>query len=152
MVINESNKPSERIISLRNKTMSGDRYLSIEQAKIITRVYQQNEDLPVILKRATALALSLSEIPIAIDPEEFIVGNRTPDNRAGVMFPESGLRWLLNEIESLPERPQDPFKVRPEDAEYFKEIIEPFWRGKNLEDEIYGTYGEELSAIEKVVK
>lgn len=132
--------------------MSGDRYLSIEQAKIITRVYQQNEDLPVILKRAMALALSLSEIPIAIDPEEFIVGNRTPDNRAGVMFPESGLRWLLNEIESLPVRPQDPFNVRPEDAEYFKEIIEPFWRGKTLEDDIYSTYGEELSAIEKVVK
>ena len=150
--LNLNLSPSDRIISLRNKTMSGDRYLSIEQAKIITRVYQQNEDLPVILKRAMALALSLSEIPIAIDPDEYIVGNRTPDNRAGVMFPESGLRWLLNEIESLPGRPQDPFKVRPDDAEFFKNIIEPFWRGKTLEDDIYFTYGEELSAIEKVVK
>jgi pyruvate formate-lyase/glycerol dehydratase family glycyl radical enzyme len=150
--LNLNLNPSDRIVSLRNKTMSGDRYLSIEQAKIITRVYQQNEDLPVALKRAIALAQSLSEIPIAIDPEEFIVGNRTPDNRAGVMFPEAGLRWLLTEIESLPRRPQDPFKVRPEDAEYFKEIIEPFWRGKTLEDDIYNQYGEELSAIEKVVK
>jgi pyruvate formate-lyase/glycerol dehydratase family glycyl radical enzyme len=144
--------PTDRILSLRNKTMAGDRYLSIEQAKIITRVYQQNEELPIILKRAEALAASLSEISIAIDPEEFIVGNRTPDNRAGVMFPEAGLRWLLNEIESLPRRPQDPFKVRPEDAAYFKEIIEPFWRGKTLEDDIFNNYGEELSAIEKVVK
>ena len=143
--------PTNRILSLRNKTLSSVRYLSIEQAKIITRVYQQNEDLPVILKRAEALAISLSEMPIAIDPEELIVGNRTPDNRAGVVFPEAGINWLLNEIETLPGRQQDPFNVRPNDVIYFKELMEPYWRGKTLEDDIYRSYGEEISAIEKVV-
>lgn len=145
-------KPSERILSLKNKTLSSVRYLSIEQAKIITRVYQKNEDLPVILKRSEALAASLSEMPIAIDPEEFIVGNRTPDIRAGVVFPEAGINWLVNEIESLAGRPQDPFNVRQDDILYFKEIIEPSWRGKTLEDDIYRSFGEEISAIEKVVK
>src|SRR5450759_5605709 len=94
-------KPSERILSLKNKTLSSVRYLSIEQAKIITRVYQKNEDLPVIFKRSEALAASLSEMPIAIDPEEFIVGNRTPDSRAGVVFPEAGINWLDKVIESM---------------------------------------------------
>ena len=70
-------KPTERIISLREKTISAERFLSIEQAKIITRVYRQNEDLPIIIKRAKALAKSLDEISISIDPEELIVGNRT---------------------------------------------------------------------------
>lgn len=143
---------SERILSLRNKTLSSIRYLSIEQAKIITRVYQQNEGLPVILKRSEALAKSLSEMSITIDPEEFIVGNRTPDIRAGVVFPEAGIRWLVNEIETLPFRPQDPFNVRQKDTSYFKETLEPYWCGKTLEDNIYGTFGEEISAIEKVVK
>lgn len=145
-------KPSERILSLKNKTLSSVRYLSIEQAKIITRVYIKNEDLPVILKRSEALAASLSEMPIAIDPEELIVGNRTPDSRAGVVFPEAGINWLVNEIESLPVRPQDPFNVRQNDILYFKEIIEPYWRGKTLEDDIYRSFGEEISAIGKVVK
>jgi len=145
-------KVSERIISLKNKTMSCERYLSIEQAKIITRVYQENEDLPVILKRAKALAQSLIEMPIAIDQEELIVGNRTPDIRAGVVFPEAGINWLKNEIETLPERPQDPFHIRSDDVSHFKEVIEPYWRGKTLEDDIYRSYGTEISAIEKVVK
>ena len=145
-------KPSERILSLKNKTLSSLRFLSLEQAKIITRVYQQNEDLPVILKRAEALAHALIEMPIAIDPEELIVGNRTPDIRAGVVFPEAGINWLKNEIETLPDRPQDPFNVSPDDITYFKNTIEPFWRGKTLEDDIYNSYGNEISAIEKVVK
>jgi len=125
-------KPTDRIITLKNKTLSAVRYLSIEQAKIITRIYKQNADLPVILKRAKALAQSLIEMPIAIDPEELIVGNRTPEMRAGVVFPEAGINWLKNELETLPERPQDPFKVKDADKEYFKEIIEPFWNGKTL--------------------
>lgn len=144
--------PSQRIQSLRNKTMSADRYLSIEQAKLITLSYQQNENLPVVLKRAEALAKSLSEIPVAIDPEELIVGNRTPDSRAGVVFPEAGINWLVNEIETLPCRPQDPFKVKPDDIVYFKEVIVPFWKGKTLEDDIYRSYGKEISSIESVVK
>jgi len=145
-------KPTPRILSLKNKTLNSERYLSIEQAKIITRIYQENESLPVNIKRAKALAASLLEMPIAIDPEELIIGNRTPDNRAGVVFPEAGINWLMKEIDSLHERPQDPFKVRKEDAVYFREKIEPFWRGKTLEDDIYKQYGEEISSIEKVVK
>jgi pyruvate formate-lyase/glycerol dehydratase family glycyl radical enzyme len=145
-------KATDRIISLKNKTLSTVRYLSIEQAKIITRIYQHNEDQPVILNRAKALAQSLIEMPIAIDPEELIVGNRTPDMRAGVVFPEAGINWIKNELDTLPYRPQDPFQVKPADKTYFKEIIEPFWRGKTLEDDIYSSYVEEITAIENVVK
>ncbi len=145
-------KPTSRILSLKNKTLNSERYLSIEQAKIITRIYKENESLPVILKRAKALAASLFEMPIAIDPEELIVGNRTPDIRAGVVFPEAGINWLVKEIGTLPQRPQDPFNVRNEDAVCFKEVIEPYWRGKTLEDDIYKLHGPEISAIEKVVK
>jgi len=89
---------------------------------------------------------------IAIDPEELIVGNRTPDNRAGVVFPEAGIEWLAKEIDTLPDRSQDPFLVRNEDAVYFKTIIQPYWHDKTLEDDIYRYYGKEISAIEKVVK
>jgi pyruvate formate-lyase/glycerol dehydratase family glycyl radical enzyme len=145
-------KGTDRIIALKNKTLSAARYLSIEQAKIITRIYQENESLPIILKRAKALAASLLELPIAIEAEELIVGNRTPDIRAGVVFPEAGINWLKSELESLPDRPQDPFKVKQADKEYFKEIIEPFWRGKTLEDDIYSSAGASITSIEKVVK
>ena len=144
--------PSERILSLRKKTIESDRYLSIGQAKIITRIYKQKKEQPVILKRSEALAASLMEISISIDPEELIVGNRTPDIRAGVVFPEAGIKWLKNEFDSLHLRAQDPFNVRKRDATYFKKYLEPFWIGKTLEDNIYTSFGEEISALEKVVK
>ncbi len=145
-------KPTPRILSLRNKTLSSTRFLSIEQAKIITRIYQENENLPVNIKRAIALASSLSEMQISIDPEEIIVGNRTPESRGGVVFPEAGISWLAKEIDTLHDRQQDPFFVKTEDAIYFKTKIEPYWRGKTLEDDIYSSFGKEISAIEKVVK
>jgi pyruvate formate-lyase/glycerol dehydratase family glycyl radical enzyme len=145
-------KCSPRILSLRNKTLSSQRYLSIEQAKIITRIYKENGHLPVNIIRAKALAASLEEMQIVIDPEELIVGNRTSDIRAGVVFPEAGIDWLVKEIDTLPYRAQDPFLVRKEDVVYFKTKIEPFWTGKTLEDDIYKLYGKEISAIEKVVK
>lgn len=143
---------TERIKSLRQKTLSAERFLSTEQAKIITRVYRENQDLPVILKRAKSLAQTLLEIPIIIDPEELIAGNRTPDIRAGIVFPEAGISWVADELENLPFRKQDPFNVKDEDKSIFKEEIEPFWRGKTLEDDIYRAYGSEIKAIEKVVK
>ena len=106
---------TERIISLRQKTLTAERFLSIEQAKIITRIYREFEDDPIILKRARSLSASLRDMSIAIDPEELIVGNRTPDIRAGVVFPEAGISWIKKELSSLPFRPQDPFNVKNED-------------------------------------
>ena len=144
--------PNTRISYLKNTTLSAERFLSIEQAAIITGVYRANEEMPVILKRAKALAESLDKISIAIDPAELIVGNRTKEIRAGVVFPEAGISWLSREIDELHLRPQDPFKVRDKDKEYFRKVIEPFWKGQTLEDNIYSEYGEQIKAIERVVK
>ncbi|HEC45072.1 MAG TPA: formate C-acetyltransferase/glycerol dehydratase family glycyl radical enzyme [Bacteroides sp.] len=145
-------KTKSRITSLKQKTIDHKRYLSLEQALIITDVYKRNENDPVTLKRAKSLSESLRKLNITIDPEELIVGNRTPDSRAGVVFPEAGISWLSKEIEDLPNRPQDPFHVKQKDIEIFRNEIEPYWKGKTLEDEIYDNHGEELRAIEKVVK
>jgi pyruvate formate-lyase/glycerol dehydratase family glycyl radical enzyme len=152
MIDIQKTEPTERILSLKRKTLSAVKYISVDQAKIITQVYKRNEDQSIILKRAKALAEALRKMPISIDPEELIVGNRTPDIRAGVVFPEAGISWLSNEIESLLTRSQDPFNVRKEDIFSFKELIQPYWQGKSLEDNIYSAYGKEIKNIETVVK
>lgn len=144
--------PTPRIKSLLSRTLSAERFLSLEQALIIARVYRENEANPVIMKRALSLAASLKEIRIEIDPDEIIVGNRAPGIRAGVVFPEAGISWLEKEIHTLHERPQDPFNVRNEDIKLFFEEIVPYWKGKTLEDDIYSLCGDEIKAIEKVVK
>ena len=46
--------------------------------------------------------------------------------KAGVVFPECGIAWLEDELDSLPVRGQDPFFVRPEDADYIREVLLPY--------------------------
>ncbi|WP_352427411.1 pyruvate formate lyase family protein, partial [Enterocloster asparagiformis] len=96
-----------RIGRLKERMLSEPRYASIEQAKIITKTYQANEEKPRIIQRALALKAALEQMEIRVEPEELIVGNRTAGVRYGVVFPESGSSWVDREFETLPTRPQD---------------------------------------------
>lgn len=143
---------SERIDILKERMLDEERYMSIEQALIITDVYQENLGKPVIMKRALALRAALEKLEIHIEPEELIVGNRTKGVRGGVVFPESGISWIDKEIESLETRPQDKFKVHPEDIVLFREKILPFWKGHALEDIVNQTAGSGINKISTVAK
>ncbi|WP_028044633.1 glycyl radical protein [Candidatus Stoquefichus massiliensis] len=143
---------TKRIDILKEKMLESPRYASIEQARIITRIYQENETLSIPKKRALSLKAALEELEIGVEKEELIVGNRTKGVRYGVIFPESGCSWVNEEMESLPTRPQDQFIVRDEDIHEFKEVIYPYWQGHSMEDVIKQNYGEQINAISKVVK
>ena len=141
-----------RITLLKEKMLNEPRYVSIEQARIITRIYQENESLSIPKKRALSLKAALEELEIGVEKEELIVGNRTKGVRYGVVFPESGCSWVNKEFETLPTRPQDKFRIKKEDVKEFKEIIYPYWQDRSLEDVIKENYREEINAIAKVVK
>lgn len=141
-----------RIQHLKARMFEEKRYASIEQARIITKVYQAHEGDSIPKKRALALKASLEEIAIGFDREELIVGNRSKGVRAGVVFPESGSAWVNREFETLPSRPQDRFAIREDDIQEFREKIYPYWHHRSLEDAIYGSYSDEIASIAKVVK
>jgi len=143
---------THRIDVLKEKMLDAPRYASIEQARIITKVYQDNEELSVPKKRALSLKAALEELEIGVEPEELIVGNRTKGVRYGVVFPESGCSWVNREFETLPTRPQDKFLVKEEDIQEFREKIYPYWNGRSMEDVIKNHYGKEINAMAKVVK
>lgn len=141
-----------RIDTLLKKMQNEKRFASIEQARIITDSYRRSEGEPRIIQRALALKAALEKIEIAVEQEERIVGNRTAGARWGVVFPESGSKWVNREFEMLPMRDQDRFNVRKEDIEEFRRDIFPYWQGKSLEDVLQSRAGEELDALRKVVK
>ena len=134
----------QRIQNLKTKMLSQPRYVSIEQALIITKTYQENEQDSKQVKRAKALYNALTQIEIGIEPDELIVGNRTKGVRYGVVFPESGISWVDREFETIPTRPQDKFLVRQEDIRTFREQIVPYWKGKSLEDIVHDRAGDEI--------
>ena len=141
-----------RIEVLKTRMLEQPRYVSIEQALIITKTYQEHETDSKQVKRAWSLYNALTQIEIGIEPEELIVGNRTKGVRYGVIFPESGISWVDREFETIPTRPQDKFLVHPEDIETFRKVIVPYWKGKSLEDIVHQRIGDEISEISKVVK
>lgn len=143
---------TKRIDILKEKMLDAPRYASIEQARIITRVYKESGALSVPKKRALSLKAALEELEIGVEKEELIVGNRTKGVRYGVVFPESGCSWVNKEFETLPTRPQDKFLVKEEDIKEFRESIYPYWNGKSMEDVIKHNYGKEINAMAKVVK
>jgi formate C-acetyltransferase len=144
--------PSPRILRQKEAVLAVERHLSIEQAIIITESYRVHEGEERPLQRAQALRAALEGIGIAIDGDELLVGNRTRGVRDGVVFPEAGISWLEKEIDELSSREQDPFMVRGEDRQRFFSDILPYWKGRTLEDQIYGQVGSEITALAKVVK
>ncbi len=138
--------------SYRRMIMSEERIVCMDQSVSITDVYRESPDEPVVVQRALSFARSLREIPIRIDPEELIVGNRTPGIRSGVVFPEAGLSWLEREFDILETREQDRFSKTDEDRKILFDTLLPFWKGRTLEDYIDRKMGKEIKAIGKVVK
>lgn len=143
---------SDRIKTLKQEMLAEPRYATIEQARIITKSYQQTEGQPRCIQRAMALKAALEQMTIRIEPDERIVGNRTPGVRGGVVFPETGASWVAKEFDSLPTRPQDRFLIRQEEVEEFRNQILPYWKGRSLEDQVRQAVGPQVDAIAKVVK
>ncbi len=125
-----------RISRLKNKILSTERKLYIERARLITESWQQTEGDPTIIRKAKALRHILRHMTIEIDPDELIVGNRSPLPRMGVVSPEMAVEWIDQELETLPTRPQDSFAVDPRDIEELRHEIFPYWRGRTLYDQV----------------
>ena len=128
--------PGERIVRLKEYILGTRRKLFIQPARIETESYKQTEREPSIVRRAKAFRDIARGIEIRIHPDELIVGNRSPLPRMGVVTPSAAVSWVDRELDTLPERPQDPFDVDPQDIDELRRQVFPYWRGETLEDQV----------------
>lgn len=123
-----------RIQRVRDGVLQHEPSVCHERAAIVTDVYRRLAgELPTILLRAHALAAVLDGMSIFIAPDELVVGNQASRPRAAPLFPEYSWDWLLEELDSLPQRTADRFAVPPETRDALLEIL-PQWRGKSFRD------------------
>ena len=124
---------SERMSALREKVITIKPSVCTERALFYTRAYSENEDKPVIIKRALALEMTLKGMTIFIDDGELIVGNQSSQHRAAPIFPEYAVDWLPAEMNELDKRPGDAFYIT---ETHKKELVEiaSWWKGKTLYD------------------
>ncbi|MDR1519502.1 MAG: hypothetical protein LBU23_05080, partial [Planctomycetota bacterium] len=86
--------PSPRVLRLKESFLSRQPRMCCDRALIYTEVYQNCENLPVVLKRAAALRETLVRMPIFIEPEEVIMGHFASRPRAAEVFPEVNMAFM----------------------------------------------------------
>jgi pyruvate formate-lyase/glycerol dehydratase family glycyl radical enzyme len=125
---------SNRIQKLKSELFENRREVSLERALLYTESYKQTEGESSIIRRAKATAHILNNVEISIRDEELIVGNRTLKPRTGIISPEMDPYWINNELDTIDNRPQDPFFISVEDKNIYREVLYPYWTGKSLKD------------------
>lgn len=117
-----------------------------ERAQHYTRVYQENMDKPIPVRRALALAWHLANRTIWIKHDELIIGNQASEVRAAPIFPEYTVSWIEKEIDDLADRPGAGFSVSEENKRVLHQIC-PWWRGQTVQDRCYGMFTDEQKAL-----
>lgn len=131
-----------RLQRLRNRYLEARPSVSIYRALAFTDVVKNNPGLPPILLRAKAFRRACETAPILIQPEELIVGHPCGKPRAGAFSPDIAWRWVVEELDTMSTRPQDPFVISEEDKKVIREEIAPFWEGRSLDEICEAQYRE----------
>lgn len=126
---------SERVRKLRNKSIAAQPSICMERGKIVTESYQTTRGEPQVMRRAIAMRDVLSQMSLVLDEDELIIGNQASRIKAAPLFPEFGIDFLVNEIDSFEKRPYDRFEVDEHTKQVIREIA-PFWRGYTHEDRV----------------
>ncbi len=147
LLTEKSNQVSGRIAKLREKVLSTKPSVCTERALFYTDVYRENEDKPIIIKRALALKKTFEEMTIFIDEGELIVGNQSSQHRAAPIFPEYAVDWLPQEMNELDKRLGDAFFITEKHKEELIEIAN-WWKGKVLYDKGRALMSEELRNLQ----
>jgi pyruvate formate-lyase/glycerol dehydratase family glycyl radical enzyme len=147
LLTKDSSQVTERISALREKILSIKPSICTERAKFYTRAYRENEEQPVIIKRALALEKTLKGMTIFIDEGELIAGNQSSRHRAAPIFPEYAVDWLLKEMDDLDKRSGDAFFITEEHKKNLIEIA-AWWKGKVLFDRGRALMSQELRDLQ----
>lgn len=138
---------TDRINRLRDQFWKNDPELDICRALIYTRVYQENESEDVAIRHAKALLAYMREKPLVIGNDELIIGTEGAKHRSAVVCPEICYQWIIDEMDTMSTRAQDPYQISAETKAALKNIIIPYWKGKSMEDYCMANMSDELKSV-----
>lgn len=134
--------PTERHQLLKMNYLRQRPTISIHRARAITEIARANPGLPRIELRAKAFRRCCETAPLVIQDHELIVGAPNGAPRAGAFSPDISWRWLRDELDTIGNRPQDPFFVAEEDKKILREKIFPYWQGRSVDEYCEAQYRE----------
>ncbi|WP_311491521.1 choline trimethylamine-lyase [uncultured Anaerococcus sp.] len=134
------NGPTQRLVDLKANFLKQVPAITLHRAKVVTEMTRQNPGMPKIVLRAKAFRKNCEQAPLVIQDKELIVGSPCGSPRAGAFSPDISWRWLRDELDTIGDRPQDPFYISEEDKEYCRNVLFPFWEGQSLDEHCEDQY------------
>ncbi|UCC13114.1 MAG: glycyl radical protein [candidate division WOR-3 bacterium] len=134
---------TERILRLRQKSITTQPYVSSERAQLLTEFYKKHlrENTSPPVTRALAFKYILEHKEIFIDDGELIVGERGPGPRGAPTYPELCCH-TLQDLDILNSRKKTRFQVSDDARKTYETIIIPFWQGKTLREKLFNAMSE----------
>ena len=121
--------------------------ISYERARIWTESFKRTEGQPAAIRTAQAFYDTCNELCVNIFEGELIVGASGEFRKCGILTPEFAWKWVDDEMDNFPSRPQDPYEMTDEQRKFVRENIFPYWKGKSVEDAFLARTSEETKKI-----
>ena len=91
---------TERVDRMKKRYMDSIPRVDSQRAVLVTESYMKTEAEPMVLRRAKALKKIFEEIGVFIADDELIVGSQTDVYRGASLYPEYGIEWLYDELDT----------------------------------------------------
>jgi len=131
-----------RLAKLKENYLKHKPTITTHRARAITKIAKENPGMPKGVLRGKCFRYCCETAPLVIQDHELIVGAPCGAPRAGAFSPDIAWRWMVDEIDTIGERPQDPFYISDEDKRIMKEELFPFWEGKSVDEYCEDQYRE----------
>ncbi|SMC63918.1 formate C-acetyltransferase [Desulfocicer vacuolatum DSM 3385] len=128
---NQTASYMDRINKLRDRVINATPTMDIENALILTKSFKKTEALPREMRKAQAFKDVCAEKTVTIWDNELIVGCSGKMARGGVLCADVCWSVLDKELDTISNRPYDPFYISEEDKKLFREEIKPYWLGRS---------------------
>ena len=133
---------TSRLIELKENYLKQVPSITTYRARAITKIAKENPGMPKIMLRAKCFRYCCETAPLVIQDNELIVGAPNGAPRAGAFSPDIAWRWMVDEIDTIANRAQDPFYISEEDKKIMREELFPFWQGKSVDEYCEDQYRE----------
>ena len=138
---------TERIQKAKDAYVNDMPSISYERARIWTESYKKTEGQAAFIRRAKAFKAVCEQLGVYIFEGELIVGAIGEFRKCGILTPEFSWTWVDKEMDTFSTREQDPYKMTPEQREYVRNHIFPYWKGKSVEEAFLAQIPDETAKV-----
>lgn len=134
---------TSRTDRLRTLSLETDPSISEERAVLLTEFYAKEQGRhPITVLRGMAFAHLCEHKTLYMGEDELIVGERGPKPKAVPTYPEITCH-TLEDLTILNSRPKNWYRVDQACLDAYRDVVIPFWSGRNLRERMFELLEEE---------